>query len=1047
LSSPRENVGTKANPERRNVTDVLNEALRLAPEQRPAFLDRACGTDHSLRHEVEALLSSDTIAKQDSPPGHQTQTLFSPGTKLGHYTILSLLGAGGMGVVYKAEDTRPRLHRLVALKFLSNNATSDPRVLARFEREAQAASALNHPNICTIYDVDELDGHPFIVMEYLEGESLKQRIMGKVLPLERLLALGVEIADALDAAHSQSIVHRDIKPANIFVTKRGQAKIVDFGLAKVVTPPSSASQNAEASTQTGSMHEQNLTIAGDTLGTMAYMSPEQVNGALLDGRSDLFSFGVVLYEMASGRLAFGKQTVGATFGAILHEQPPPVRQLNPNIPECLQEVIHKALEKNRDLRYQSAAEMRADLQRLERGFEGKYISATGSGPKPAREAPAGRMAGAWKTAVPVLTVVSLVVVVIAVALYYGSHLQSRRLTEKDTLVLADFSNSTGDAVFDDALKTALSVSLRQSPFLNVLSDSEVAKTLRLMTQPASAKLTSELARELCKRTGGKAYISGAIGSLGSEYVLGLKAVNCQSGDTLVQAQVTAASKAKVLDVLGDAASKMRAELGESLATVQRFDVPLAQATTFSLEALRAYSLGKKAMGEKGAPAALPYNQRAIELDPNFAMAYGAVGNNYADLGETARASEYFTKAFQLRDHASERERLVITADYYADVTGEVDKAAQAYQQEIDSYPREASGYMGLGLEYAAQGQYEKAAEVTRQALRLTPDRMSPYANLANITLALQRFDETRQIIRDAQARKLDDAIPHLALYAVAFVEGNPTAMAEQEHWFAARPEYENDGLALASDTEAYAGHLRKARELSQQAVDSAVRTDSKEVGAIYLANAAVQEAVYGNALEARQRAAKALKLAATSPGTEAEAALAFAMAGETARAETLAEDLEKRFPLDTQKSLWLSAIQAQLELNKQNPVLGLNALQAATPIEFGNIGFANNLSCLYHVYVRGEAYLATRQGRAAAAEFQKILDHSGIVSNCWTGALAHLGVARANALQARTAQGADADAARVRARSAYKDFLTLWKDADPDIPVLKQAKAEYAKLQ
>ena len=954
MPSPWENVGTEANPERRNVTDVLNEALRLAPEQRPAFLNRACGTNHSLRHEVEALLSSDTVAKLDFPPGHQTQTLFSPGTKLGHYTILSLLGAGGMGVVYKAEDTRPRLHRSVALKFLSDKVACDPRVRARFEGEAQAASALNHPNICTIYDVSELDGHPFIVMEYLDGETLTQRIMGKALPLEVLLALGVEIADALDAAHSQGIVHRDIKPANIFVTKRGHAKIVDFGLAKVVTPPISASQNAEASSQIGSMDEQNVTIAGETLGTIAYMSPEQVNVALLDGRSDLFSFGVVLYEMASGRPAFGKQTVGPTFGAILHEQPPPLRQLNPNIPERLREVIHKALEKNRDLRYQSAAEMRADLQQLERDSEGKYISATGSGPKAVPEAPAARMTGAWKAAVPVLTVVSLVFV-IAVALYYGSHLQSQRLTEKDTLVLADFSNSTGDAVFDDALKTALSVALRQSPFLNVLSDSEVAKTLRLMTQPASAKLTSELARELCKRAGGKAYITGAIGSLGSEYVLGLKAVNCQSGDTLVQAQVTAASKAKVLNVLGDAASKMRAELGESLATVQRFDVPLAQATTSSLEALKAYGLGRKAMGEKGVPAALAYNQRAIELDPDFAMAYGAVGNDYATLGEPARASEYFTKAFQLRDHASERERLVITADYFANVTGEVDKAAQAYQQEIDNYPREAAGYMGLGLEYAAQGQYEKAVEVTRQALRLTPNRMSPYVNLANCTLALQRFAETRQIIRDAQARKLDDAIAHLALYEVAFVEVNSTAMEEQEHWFAARPEYENDGLALASDTEAYAGHLRKARELSQQAVDSAVQTDSKEVGAIYLADAAVQEAAYGNAREARQRAAKALKLAATSPGTEAEAALAFAMAGETARAETIAQDLGKRFPLDTQKSLWLSAIEAQLELNKQNPVLALDALQAAAPIEFGNIGFANNLSCLYHVYVRWQA--------------------------------------------------------------------------------------------
>jgi eukaryotic-like serine/threonine-protein kinase len=582
----------------------------------------------------------------------------------------------------------------------------------------------------------------------------------------------------------------------------------------------------------------------------------------------------------------------------------------------------------------------------------------------------------------------------------------------------------------------------------VLSDSKVAKTLQQMTRPTKTKLTPEVAQELCQRAGSKAYIAGSIGSLGSEFVLGLKAVNCQNGDTLAQEQMTAASKERVLDTLGDAASKLRAELGESLATVQKLDVPLAQTTTSSLEALKAYSLGRKAMGEKGVSEALAYNQRAVELDPNFVMAYAALGDDYASLGETVRAAENFTKAFQLRDHASEREKLVIAGDYYSNVTGEVDKGARTYQEEIESYPREASGYMGLGLAYAAQGQYEKAAEVTRQALRLTPDRRGPYENLANFSLALQRFDETRQIIREAQSRKLDDAIPHLALYAIAFVGADSAAIAEQEQWFAAHAEYENYGLALASDPEAYAGHVRKARELSQRAVDSAVRQDNKEVGALYLANVAVQEAAYGNVAEARQKAAESLKLAATSSGPEAEAALAFAMAGETARAGTMAQDLGKRFSLDTQvQFLWLSAIRAQLSLDQKNPALALSALQAASPIDFGNIPDTNNLSCLYHVYVRGEAYLAAGQGNAAAAEFQKILDHSGIVSNCWTGALAHLGVARANALQARTSQGADADAARVRALAAYKDFLTLWKDADPNIPILNEAKAEYARLQ
>jgi DNA-binding winged helix-turn-helix (wHTH) protein/tetratricopeptide (TPR) repeat protein len=642
------------------------------------------------------------------------------------------------------------------------------------------------------------------------------------------------------------------------------------------------------------------------------------------------------------------------------------------------------------------------------------------------------------------------VVVVAVALGVGAWLYFARrgqaLTEKDTIVLGDFTNTTGDAIFDDTLKTALSVSLRQSPFLNVLSDSEVTKTLQEMTRPADTKLTPEVARELCQRAGSKAYLAGTIGSLGSQYVLGLKAVNCRSGDTLAEEQVTAASKEKVLDTLGQAASKLRGELGESLATVQRLDVPLAEATTPSLEALKAYSLGAKATNEKGPAAALPYDQHAIQLDPNFAMGYRSIGDDYFSLGELARASEYFTKAFQLREHASEREKLGIAAEYYHVVTGELDKAAQTYQEAIESYPRSVGVYGNLGLVYGAQGQYEKAAEVTRQALRLAPGRSYLYGNLANYALALQRFDEARQSIHDAQARKLDDLVLHNALYALAFLGADSAAMAEQQQWFAGKAE-ENSGLALASDTEAYGGHLGKARELTKRAVDSAIRADNKENGAIFQAIAAQREAAFGNPAEARQSAPEALKLAPASQGVEVEAALAFAMASDAARAESLAQDLGKRFRLDTQiRSLWLPAIQAQLALDKKNPTAALNTLQAASAIESGQIQFVANISCLYPTYVRGEAYLAARQGSPAAAEFQKILDHSGIVWNCWTGALAHLGMARANALESRTSQGADGDAARVRALAAYQDFLTLWKDADPDIPILKEAKAEYAKL-
>jgi serine/threonine protein kinase/tetratricopeptide (TPR) repeat protein len=1069
-------------PERwQKIHQLFEAALERPAEERAAFLAQACADDEETQRRVEAMLAADAQNDplMDRPAYRAANAVVSTnaytdesqsfsGEIIGGYKLIKELGRGGMGTVYLAHDSR--LGRRAALKLLPSHFVDNPERVRRFQREARAASALNHPNIITIYDFGHENGRYYIASEFVEGSTLREYVNNPDLTLNQILDLVIQVASALEAAHTAGIVHRDIKPENIMLRPDGYAKVLDFGLAKLTEPESGGD---EAKTRVSGLSSDFETRTGMVLGTVNYMLPEQARGQKLDGRSDLFSLGVILYELITGNRPFGGKTWHHTMVAITDVEPPPIRRNVQGAPAALQEIINRTLAKDLERRYQSARELQSDLEALQSDlasdariqrieseparqsttFSGQSsrmttlsAATTGEGAGDKRRGAVSPLAWLKRRRIIAATVV-MILAATAAYLYFGRGLRpsAPALTDKDTILLADFVNTTGDPVFDGTLKHGLAVQLEQSPYINIFPEERARETLGLMERSRDEKITRELGREICQRRGIKALLVGTISSLGRNYVITLEAVNSQSGETIAHQQTEAEGKEQVLKALGRASTAMRGKLGESLASISKFDAPIEQATTPSIEALKDYAvgieLGRKGQYNRSVPALI----RAIERDDDFALAHLQLGTSYRDLRKLALGNQHLKRAYQLRDRVSERERLEISATYFRHITGELDKRIETSSMLTRTYPQDTYGHHLHGNSLMIAGEFEQAAEAYRAALRLDADFALSRANLALALIGLNRFDEAQQVIEQGFERRLDSSGLHNRLYLIAFLKGDTQTMRRQIDWFAGRPD-EYQMRESQARSFAFAGRRRLASESFAQAAALAGARSLPAEKARIMANEANLSAIFGLTGPAQKQAAIVRDLIEKDRIAPEEMqhsliqqldsqplAWTLALSGETRQAQALADDLARRFPLDTMhNSVWLPLIRATLESKRGSAAGPDNAIQLLQPARQYEAA-----AYFTPVWMRGQAYLQAKNAELAAAEFQKIIDHRGwdMLSPLWP--LAHLGLARAAALQG--------DA--TRSRQAYENFFLLWKEADADLPVLIEAKREYERLK